>query len=404
MWDILFINTHLATCIDGYGILENAALASNGCKIVWLGAQTDLTDKPENLAREVIDCQRQWILPGLIDCHTHLVYGGSRADEFEQRLKGVRYEDIAKKGGGIMSTVRATRDADEDSLYHQSLLRLKDLIREGITGLEIKSGYGLDLETERKMLSVATRLRDDFGLPIQRTFLGAHALPPEYKDDKDGYIDHICSVMLPALAKENLIDAVDAFCENIAFSAFQVDKLFKTAQDLSLPVKLHAEQLSDQKGTLVAAKYQALSTDHLEFIDETAVEAMAEAGTTAVLLPGAFYYLRETQLPPVDLFRKHNVPMAIATDHNPGTSPTLSPLLMINMACTLFRLTPEEAISGFTRNASKALGWDNRGTLTTGNASDLSFWQISHPNELAYFFGKNPCKGICMRGHYVAFE
>ena len=395
MFDTLWINIHVATMVakgtDGFGIIKNAALGVKDQKISWIGSATELPEKPENLSSDVRDGGGKWITPALIDCHTHLVYAGDRAAEFEQRLQGVSYAEIAAAGGGILSTVQATRAATEQQLYDATLPRLKKLMGEGVATLEIKSGYGLDVATERKMLRVITRLRDDLGMRIQRTFLGAHALPPEYAGQPDAYIDFICNDMLPSLDEEKLIDAVDGFCENIGFSRAQMEKVFGVAGALGLPVKLHAEQLSNQRGAELAAQCNALSADHIEYLDEAGVKAMAAAGTTAVLLPGAFYFLREKQLPPIELLRRYNVPMAIATDHNPGTSPALSLLLMLNMACTLFRLTPEEALAGVTRNAARALGYqDICGTLECGKTVDIVLWDITHPRELCYYFGSNP--------------
>jgi imidazolonepropionase len=402
MFDTVFTNLHAATMRDSadFGIINNAAIGVTDGKITYIGPDAGIATQDN-----VIDLDGAWVTPALIDCHTHLVYAGSRADEFERRLQGESYADIAASGGGILSTVRATRAASDDALYEQMTARFTHLFREGVFGIEIKSGYGLDLASEGKMLRAATRLRDELGVPVQRTFLGAHAVPPEFNGNADAYVDYICDIMLPALAAENLIDAVDAFCEKIAFSAQQVEKIFTAAQKLSLPVKLHAEQLSDCGGTETAARFCALSSDHLEYTNETAIKAMAEAQMTAVLLPGAFYYLREKQLPPVDLFRRHGVPMAIATDHNPGTSPILSPLAILNMACTLFRLTPVEAIAGMTRNAAKALGWQKRmGTIDTGMDAHLAVWNISHPRDLCYTLGGRPCRAMITGGLYNPFE
>ncbi len=389
--------------MDGGGYIRGGALGVKDGLIACAGKQESLPDKPEKLAKTVHDAAGLWITPGLIDCHTHLIYGGNRAKEFEMRLHGKSYEEIAKSGGGIVSTVKATRESTEDDLYESALPRLQTLMREGVTGIEIKSGYGLDTATEAKMLRVATRLARESGLKAQRTFLGAHALPPEYKDRADDYIALVCNEMMPALHAEGLIDAVDAFCETIGFTVEQTERVFKKAQSLGLPVKLHAEQLSNRKGAALAARYKALSADHLEYLDEDGVRAMADSGTVAVLLPGAFYFLRETQLPPVDLLRKHNIPVAIATDHNPGSSPAHSLLLMLNMACTLFRLTPEESLAGVTRNAAKALGWKDRGVLRAGLRADFALWNIGDPAELSYRFGFNPCAGVARDGVYSEF-
>ena len=407
MFDSLWINIHAATMAEGqgFGIIKNAAIGIQDKKIAWIGAAADLPEVPEKLTDYVHDGGGKWVTPGLIDCHTHLVYAGDRAAEFEQRLQGVSYEEIAKAGGGILSTVRATRAVTEQQLYDATVARVKTLFHDGVTTFEMKSGYGLDTATEAKMLRVATTLRDDLGLRIQRSFLGAHALPPEYAGRADDYIDFICRDMLPALHAEKLVDCVDGFCERIGFTRAQMEKVFKKAQELGLPVKLHAEQLSNQQGAVLTAQYKGLSADHIEYLDEAGVKAMAETGTAAVLLPGAFYFLREKQLPPFDLLRKYKVPMAIATDHNPGTSPVLSLLLMLNMACTLFRLTPEEALTGVTRHAAKALGYqDICGTLEKGKAADLALWDITHPRDLCYYFGRNPCKGVVMAGEFYNFE
>jgi len=407
MFDNLWVNIHAATMseAEGFGIIKNAAIGIQDGKIAWIGAAADLPQKPEALSDYVYDGKGKWMTPGLIDCHTHLVYAGDRAHEFEQRLQGVSYAEIAKAGGGILATVKATRAATEQELYDSALARVRTLFHEGVTTFEIKSGYGLDTATEGKMLRVATGLRDDLGLRIQRSFLGAHALPPEYAGRADDYIDFICNDMLPALLAEKLVDCVDGFCENIGFSTAQIEKLFKKAKELGLPVKLHAEQLSNQNGAALAAQYKGLSADHVEYLDEAGVKAMAAAGTAAVLLPGAFYFLHEKQVPPIDLLRKYKVPMAIATDHNPGTSPTLSILLMLNMACTLFRLTPEEALAGVTINAARALGYQNIcGTLEKFKAANLALWDITHPRDLCYYFGRNPCKGVVMAGEYHRFE
>jgi imidazolonepropionase len=397
MFDSIWINANLATMSEdkGYGIIENGAIAVKDGLIAWIGKTSEV---PENAAGETYDAEGKWITPGLIDCHTHMIWGGSRAKEFERRLEGVSYEQIAKEGGGIVSTVKATREAGEEELYNNALPRLKNLMSEGVTGVEIKSGYGLDARNEAKMLRVATRLRDETGIRMQRTFLGAHALPPEYKDRADEYIDYVCDEMLPGIAGEGLADAVDAFCEKIGFTYEQSERVFKKASELGLPVKMHAEQLSNQNGASLTSRYNGLSADHLEYLDEDGVKAMAAAGTVAVLLPGAFYFLRETQLPPIGLLRKYEVPMAISTDLNPGSSPAHSLLLMLNMACTLFRMTPQEALAGVTRNAAKALGWKDCGMLKEGMAADFALWDIDEPAELSYRFGFNPCRAVVRNG------
>lgn len=400
MWDSIWFNARLATMSNNGAVKDGAIAVQNGT-IAWAGKQSALPGKPETMAKTAHDAGGRWVTPGLIDCHTHLVHGGDRAKEFEMRLNGATYEEIARAGGGIVSTVRATRAASEDELYESALRRLKALTAEGVTGIEIKSGYGLDSETEAKMLRVATRLRDDTGLRVQRTFLGAHALPPEYKDRADDYILLVCENMMPTLHKNGLIDAVDAFCETIGFTPEQTEMVFRKAKSLGLPVKLHAEQLSNQNGAALTAQYKGLSADHLEYLDEDGVRAMADAGTVAVLLPGAFYFLRETQVPPIDLFRKHNVPMAIATDCNPGSSPATSLLLMMNMACTLFRMTPEEALAGVTKNAAAALGWNDCGVLDKDMAADFVLWDVDDPAELSYRFGANPCHAVVRAGEYA---
>ncbi len=375
----------------GYGIIRDAALlVDHQQHISWLGPDRQLPAGVE-AARE-IDCQQRWVTPGLIDCHTHLVYAGNRSHEFEQRLRGVTYAEIAQQGGGIQSTVQATRSASFEELLKAAVNRAAMLAKEGVTRIEIKSGYGLDLATERRMLRVARAIPEQVPVKVHTSFLGAHALPPEFADDADGYIDYICTDMLPTLAAEGLLDAVDGFCESIGFSAAQIERIFQLAQSLKLPIKLHAEQLSNQHGASLVARYQGLSADHLEYLDEAGVVAMAAAGTVATLLPGAFYYLNETQLPPIAGLRNHHVPIAIATDHNPGTSPMLSLLTCMNMACVMFRLRPDEALAGVTRNAAKALGIEQIcGTLQTGKQAELAIWDINQPVDLVYSIGQNPC-------------
>jgi len=393
----LWQHCHIATMAWGeYSIIEDGAMVTAGTLIEWIGPRAEL---PPGDYAQTHDLQGAWVTPGLIDCHTHAVFGGNRSGEFEQRLQGVSYAEIAAAGGGIASTVRATRAASEDELFDSSRQRLRSLLRDGVTTVEIKSGYGLDLANERKMLRVARRLGQELPVSVRATCLAAHALPPEYKDRADDYIEHICNEMLPALAAEGLVDAVDAFCEYLAFSTEQVERVFKVAQRLGLPVKLHAEQLSSLHGSSLAARYQALSADHLEFMTEEDAIAMAAAGTVAVLLPGAFYFLRETQLPPMDALRKHGVQIAIASDLNPGTSPALSVRLMLNMACTLFRMTPEEALAGATRHAATALGMgDTHGSLEVGKVADFVAWQIDRPADLAYWLGGELDKRVVRHG------
>lgn len=394
MLDVIWVGGNIASMEVGagpWGAIRDAALGVKDGRVAWIGPRADLPGPPEGMARKVCDFPGQWITPGLIDCHTHLVHGGDRAREFEMRLEGASYEEIARAGGGIVSTVKATRAADEATLLDSAAKRLAALTREGITAIEIKSGYGLDLETELKQLRVARRLGEQAGVTVRTTFLGAHALPAEFEGRADDYIDFVCAESLPAAAEAGLADAVDAFCESIAFSPAQTERVFRRAAELDLPVKLHADQLSDLDGAALAARHGALSADHLEYTGEAGVKAMAAAGTVAVLLPGAFYTLREVQLPPIDLFRRHGVPIAIATDSNPGSSPATSILLMLNMACTLFRMTPEEALAGVTRNAARALGMQaTNGVLARGKAADFCIWNIAEPAELAYRIGFNP--------------
>ncbi|RUO63710.1 imidazolonepropionase [Pseudidiomarina insulisalsae] len=370
---------------DGYGLLEDAVVVIDQGIISYVGAAVDAPAAATGCA--VIDAGGKLLTPGLIDCHTHLVWAGTRADEFARRLHGVSYADIAASGGGIAATVRATRAASEDELVAVSTPRLQALMREGVTTVEIKSGYGLSLADERKQLQAARRLAAAHDVSVQTTLLAAHALPPEYKDAPDAYIDHIIDTILPTLAGEDLVDAVDAFCENVGFSPAQTERVFKAAQQLQLPVKLHAEQLSNQHGSALAARYQALSCDHLEHLDEEGVKAMAASGTVAVLLPGAFYFLRETKQPPLALLREHQVPIALATDANPGTSPILSLQLMLQMGATFFRMTPEECLRGVTVHAAKALGLYDRGQVVAGQRADLCLWDCTSAADLTYQFG-----------------
>lgn len=383
----VFHNCRIATLAENdhpYGLIEDAVLVVNDGIIAHVGA----SDVEANGER--IDLGGRLVTPALIDCHTHLVFGGNRAREFEMRLEGASYEEIARAGGGIVSTVTATRDASEHELVQDALLRVNALIMEGVTTIEIKSGYGLDHDTELRMLRAARRIGQIRPVTVFTTFLGAHATPKEFSGRDDAYIDEVCIPALRAAHAEGLVDAVDAFCEGIAFQPDQVARVFDVARALGLPVKIHAEQLSNLDGAKMAAGFGALSADHVEYIDESGVLAMAAAGTVATILPGAFYTLRETQMPPVDLFRKHSVPMALATDANPGSSPMTSLLLAMNMGCTLFRMTPEEALAGVTRNAARALGLADRGMIAAGMRADLAIWDVEHPCELAYRIGFNP--------------
>ncbi len=390
MWDHLYRDGRLATMAgtDPYGAIDGGAIAVEGGRLAWVGRESELPGPAETLARTVSDLGGRWVTPGLIDCHTHLVYGGNRAAEFELRLKGASYEEIARAGGGIISTVEATRQADEESLFQAALPRLAALMAEGVTTVEIKSGYGLNLEHELKQLRVARQLGAVLPVTVKTTFLGAHAVPPD--SDAEAYSESVVA-MMPEVAASGLADAVDAFCESIAFSPEQTARVFQSARHHRLPVKLHADQLSDLRGAALAARFGALSADHLEYTSEEGVAAMAEAGTVAVLLPGAFYVLRETKLPPIESFRANGVPIALATDSNPGSAPVTSLLLMLSMGCTFFRLTPEEALAGVTRHAAKALGLqDSHGTLEAGKVADLCVWDIETPAELAYRVGYNP--------------
>jgi imidazolonepropionase len=400
MWDTLWTNAKIATMRGGrYAALVPGAVAAQGGRIAWVGASAELPGAPDTLAREVRDLRGRWVTPGLIDCHTHLVYAGTRAHEFELRLQGATYEEIARAGGGILSTVAATRAATEDELLDAASRRLQRLLDEGVTTVESKSGYGLRTEAELKQLRVARRLAQAAPVTVQTTLLGAHAVPPEFEGRADEYVALVCDEMLPAAAAGGLADAVDAFCEGIAFSAEQTARVFERAGALGLPVKLHADQLSDLGGAALAARFGALSADHLEYTNETGVRAMVGSGTVAVLLPGAFYFLRETRLPPVQKLRDHRVPIAVATDCNPGSSPLTSILLTLNLACTLFRLTPEEALAGITCHAARALGMAaTHGSIDVGKACDLALWDVGEPAELAYAMGANPCAGVVKAG------
>ncbi|WP_027794043.1 imidazolonepropionase [Paraburkholderia acidipaludis] len=400
MKQTLWHNLKLCAQGDPRETLDDAAIAVEDGRIAWLGAAAQVPAHYAAWPRE--DLGGAWVTPGLVDCHTHLVYGGQRADEFAQRLAGVSYEEIARQGGGIVSTVRATRAASEDELFAQSAARLEPLLAEGVTAVEIKSGYGLELAAERKMLRVARRLSERYPVTVRTTFLGAHALPPEFAGRADDYIDEVCERMLPALAGEGLVDAVDVFCERIGFSLAQSERVFEAAARRNLPVKMHAEQLSNSGGTALAARYRALSADHLEFLDEAGVAAMKTAGTVAVLLPGAYYFIRETQLPPLDLLRRHEVPIAISTDSNPGTSPTTSLLLMMNMATTLFRMTVPEVLLGVTQHAARAFGDSERhGTLAAGRPADFAVWRVQSLAELAYWIGRPLCERVVRAGETV---
>lgn len=398
-------NCHVATMQDGqYSIIENAALVTQAEQIVWIGLAEDAVLQLDLAKVESIDLDGAWLTPGLIDCHTHAVFAGNRSREFEQRLQGMSYAEIAAQGGGIMSTVRATRAANEQELLLTAQQRIEQLRLEGVTTIEIKSGYGLDYLSERKMLRVIRQLAKELPLTIKSTCLAAHALPPEYIGRSDAYIDYICTEMLPKLHEEQLLDAVDAFCEHLAFQPAQVERIFQTAHTLGLAVKLHAEQLSALGGASLAARYQALSADHLEYMTEADVQALAQSGTVAVLLPGAFYLLREKQYPPVELLKQYGVPIALSTDLNPGTSPMLSLRLVMNMGCTLFALTPEQALASVTIHAAKALGIEAQyGSLELGKKADFIAWQVEHPAEISYWLGGDLSKRIIRHGQEVLF-
>jgi imidazolonepropionase len=383
---------------SGYGLQRQAALLVDGDGIAWIGNSDERSARD---ADEVIDCRNRLLTPGLIDCHTHLVYAGDRADEFELRLEGASYAEIAARGGGIVSTVNATRAASEQTLFDETLPRVKALMDEGVTTLEIKSGYGLDSDNEIKMLRVAAKLESELGLRVRKTFLGAHALPPEYDGRADDYIALLCEEMLPRAHAEGLVDAVDVFIESIAFDVEQGERVLARAQQLGLPVKAHVEQLSDLGGAVMAAKRGALSVDHIEYLAVEDVASLAAAGTVAVLLPGAFYVLRENQMPPVAALREQRVPMALATDANPGSSPLHSLLLIMNMACTLFRLTPAEALRGVTINAARALGMEREiGSLEVGKQADIVLWDVERPSMLSYRVGVNPCAAVMQAGRW----
>ena len=397
-WDLLLTDARVATLVDGghpYGSIESAAVGIAGGRIAWLG---DPARMPEVSITETRSMAGRWLTPALIDCHTHLVFAGNRAAEFEQRLRGVSYEEISRSGGGIMSTVTATRSADPATLFEQSIVRLELLKAEGCATVEIKSGYGLNVETELRLLEVAKKIATESGISVATTFLGAHAVPAEFKGKADQYIDLVCEEMLPAVSERQLADAVDAYCEPIAFSSAQVRRVFEKAASLGIPVKLHADQLSDSGGAELAATFNALSADHLEYTHFNGVSALAGSGTVAVLLPGAFLTLGETKTPPVNQLRDENVPIAIATDCNPGTSPVCSLRTTMTLATSLFKLTPEECLAGVTRNAARALGLDDRGTLETGKRADIAVWDIGHPQELSYWIGTNELAELYVSG------
>lgn len=405
-FDAIWHNVHLATMIDNgqpYGAIRDGALAVKDGVIAWCGPKAELP-ACDLLTTPLYDGQGQWLIPGLIDCHTHLVYAGSRANEFEMRLNGASYQEIAAAGGGIKSTVAATRAASHEELFVLGKDRLNALLSQGVTTVEVKSGYGLNLETEQKILEVAKILGENHPIQIEKTFLGAHALPPEYATDSDGYIDLVVNTMLPALQQQGLVDAVDVFCEGIGFSVAQSRRLFEKAKSLGLPVKAHAEQLSALGGASLVAEFGGLSADHIEYLTEADVQAMAAAGTVAVLLPGAYYFLRETKMPPIELLRQYQVPIAVSTDLNPGTSPLCHLPLMLNMACTLFKLTPEEALLGVTVHAAKALGKTDRGSLQTGKRADFGLYSVSQPAELCYQFGVSQLKQLIINGKETKFR
>jgi imidazolonepropionase len=395
----LWHNARLATLADNrdWGMVEHGSLLVQSGQLAWVGPLQAMPAAMRSQATVEIDLGGALVTPGLVDCHTHLVYGGQRAREFEMRLQGASYAEIARAGGGIRSTVAATRAASEQQLLESARKRARSLLAEGVTSIEIKSGYGLSLEHERRCLSIARALGRELPLSVCTSYLAAHALPPEFDARADDYIEAVCQWM-PALHAEGLIDAVDAFCENIGFTPAQTRRVFEAARALGLPIKLHAEQLSDQGGAALAAEFGALSCDHLEWLSNEGIAAMRASGTVAVLLPGAYYYLRETRLPPIAALRAAGVPIALASDHNPGSSPGLSLLLMINMACTLFRMTPLEAVLGVTAHGARALGLHDRGRLAPGMRADFAAWELEHPNELAYWFGHNPCRRVVVGG------
>jgi len=402
MWDRIWVSGHLATldpALGGYGEIRDGALATRGGRIVWVGPEVDLPAPPRECAREVVDLEGGWLTPGLVDCHTHLVFGGDRSGEFGARIQGASYEEIARAGGGIRNTLEATRNATEDELLRAAVPRFLDLHAEGVTTLEIKSGYGQEPESELRMLRVARRLGESPSVDVRTTLLAAHVLPPEYQGRRGDFLEMVREEMIPRAATEGLADAIDAFCEDIAFSVEECREVLEVGKRVGLGVHLHADQLTDGGGAALAASLTALTADHLEYTSREGVRALAESGTTAVLLPGAFYFIRETQPPPVAAFREYAVPMAVATDMNPGSSPLNSILLAMNMACTLFGLTPEEALRGVTVNGARALGLEgDRGTLEEGKLADLACWTIGHPRELSYWLGGRRCTGVVKNG------
>lgn len=401
-WDLLLTDARIATMEHDaapYGVIDDGAIAIADGAIAWVGSAASI---PNNEVREARSLSGHWITPALIDCHTHLVFGGDRAAEFEQRLSGVSYEEIARSGGGILSTVHATRDASADELYAAAQVRLRALTSSGAATIEIKSGYGLDVESEVKMLEVAKRLNESSAVTIQTTLLAAHAIPPEFTDDAGAYVELVCKELIPLVAERGLADAVDAYCEKFAFDPDQIVRVFEAAKTHGLPVKLHADQLSDGGGAALAADFEALSADHLEYASTDGIAAMANSGTTAVLLPGAFLTLNETQLPPVGAMRDSGVAIALATDCNPGTSPLTSVREAMALGCRLFRLTPEECLAGVTREAAGALGLSDRGTIEIGKRADLAIWNISHPRDLSYWLGSQPLSGLFIAGRDVS--
>jgi imidazolonepropionase len=400
-YDTVWTNARLATMTPGgaaYGAIADGALAARDGLIAWVGPRAELPDAPERLADRVIDAERRWITPGLIDPHTHVIFGGDRVGDFERRVAGESYVAAASGGSGIAHTVAMTRAAGEDTLYRDAARRLRMMIANGTTTVEIKSGYGLDVETELRLLRVARRLGSDLGITVRTTYLGAHVVPPEFAERRGEYLDLVCETMLPRVARNELADAVDVFCDTIAFSPAETARVLETAQRLGLAVKLHADQIADTGATALAARYRALSADHVEHASDDGVAALAAAGTVAVLLPGAYYYLRETMKPPVAALRAHGVPMALATDCNPGTSPVLTLPTVLNMACVLFGLTPQESVAGVTVIAARALGLHDRGELRVGARCDLALWDVGSPSELCYWLGASPCAGVVVAG------